>query len=314
MKIKQALIGFLILSCIYIGALFFLQSNEQTQTYAALMQLWHSLPILMGLTFLIYTLRFLRWHYLLTKASYSVPIKASILAYMSGYALTASPGKVGELIRIRYYLPLGVPAHVVISAFVFERAFDLMSVLVLASLYVGRSDIFIFLLGFVLVFLALVLWMAFKPQLLEQIELQLKKWKFNRLSHLIHTLKNGLMGAKVWLNKTDCIVAMLVGILAWLLSALSFVYLLNQLHIQMPLIQALGAYPLAMLAGAASMLPGGVGSVEAVLISLLAVYSVPLVLGSMAAIGIRISAIWMATLMGILSLFYLEFQRLKTNL
>lgn len=314
MKIKQALIGFFLLSCLYIGALFFIQANTQIQTYATLLQLWHSLPVLLGVSLIVYCLRFLRWRFLLSKASYSVPFKAGALAYMSGYALTISPGKVGELIRIRYCLSLGMPAHVVISAFVFERTFDLIAVLVLASLYVGRSDILIFLLVFVFIFLAVVLWMALSPQLLERIEVQFKKWNFNRLSHLIHTLKNGFLGAKIWLNKIDCAVALLVGVLAWLVSSLSFVYLLNQLQIQMPFIQALAAYPLAMLAGAASMIPGGVGSVEAVLISLLAVYSVPVVLGSMAVIGFRISAIWTATILGILSLSYLEFQRLKKNL
>ena len=104
-----------------------------------------------------------------------------------------------------------------------------------------------------------------------------------------------------------------MGVLAWLVSSLSFVYLLNQLQIQMPFIQALASYPLAMLAGAASMIPGGVGSVEAVLISLLAVYSVPVVLGSMAVIGFRISAIWTATILGILSLSYLELQRINNS-
>lgn len=310
-KIKQALIGFLVLISLYIGALFFIQNSQKNQTYDTLVQVWHSLPVLILLTLSIYCLRFLRWQYLLTQASYSLPLKADLLAYMSGYALTASPGKVGELIRIRYYLPLGVPAHVVVSAFVFERAFDLISVLVLASLYVGRTEFFILLLCFVLVFLIVVIGLTFQPKGIEVIELFLKKWRFNRLASIVETLKNGIKGARVWINPKDCTVAMAIGLFVWTISALSFVYLLSQLQIQMPWMQAFAAYPLAMLAGAASMIPAGVGSVEVVLIGLLTLHQVPFFLASMAALGIRISAIWTAILLGIFSLLYLEWRTLR---
>jgi uncharacterized protein (TIRG00374 family) len=70
----------------------------------------------------------------------------------------------------------------------------------------------------------------------------------------------------------------------------------------------MAVYPLSMLAGAASMLPGGVGSTEATIVGLLSLFDVPLGVAALAAIGIRFSSMWFAVLCGFIALSILEYR------
>lgn len=63
------------------------------------------------------------------------------------------------------------------------------------------------------------------------------------------------------------------------------------------------------LAGAASMLPGGVGSTEAALVALLSLFEVPMGIAILAAVGIRLATMWFAVLCGLCALGILEVSR-----
>src|SRR5690606_16572940 len=95
--------------------------------------------------------------------------------------------------------------------------------------------------------------------------------------------------------------------------ALAFAWLLTALDVQVAPAQALATYPLAMLAGAASMIPGGLGSTEAAIIALLASFGVAAGPSTVAAIGIRLATLWFAIVLGMLSITVLE-SRKTTNL
>ena len=42
-----------------------------------------------------------KWHYLLWKNGIHIPIRKSVLIWLSGAALVASPGQIGELIKVQ---------------------------------------------------------------------------------------------------------------------------------------------------------------------------------------------------------------------
>jgi uncharacterized membrane protein YbhN (UPF0104 family) len=100
----------------------------------------------------------------------------------------------------------------------------------------------------------------------------------------------------------------LLGLVAWTLTSLSFVYLTGHLDLQIPVQQALAIYPLSLLVGAVSMLPGGLGSTETTIVALLSLYTENLSLAVLAAIGIRFSTLWFAIVCGLLAIVRLEGQ------
>lgn len=304
MKVRRALIGFGAITFLYIAALIWIDTKNQV--FGELPKLLTILPTLLGLSLLSYFVRYLRWYWLLTRAGNNTNVISGFLAYLAGFAFTATPGKVGELVRIRYLAPQGVPPWRVIAAFVYERAFDLIAVLLLSALVVSRTDIFISVSGFVAVFLTGVVVAALNPAWLTKASAYLRFYQLKRLARICIALRDGLSGCRIWATPLDFMVSMVLGVLAWSITSFSFVWLLIHLGISIPVFSALAIYPLAMLAGAASMLPGGIGSTEATLVVLLSFFDVPLETAALAAIGIRIASMWFAMLCGLFAVGALE--------
>ena len=101
--------------------------------------------------------------------------------------------------------------------------------------------------------------------------------------------------------------------MAWTLTSYGFMWLLGELGLSIHALEAFTIYPLAMLAGAASMLPGGVGSTELAIVLLLGVYGVSASVATIAAIGIRVATIWFAVLTGFICLGILEAWKSKLD-
>lgn len=307
-KTRHAAAAFWLISLAYAGLLFWLDQGKGR--FAQLDQLFMVMPILLGCALTALLLRGLRWQWLLARSGHSTGMTKGILAYFAGFAFTATPGKVGELVRIRYLTPMGVPAARVISAFVFERTLDLLVVLGIALLAAWHWDIFPVVVVFVLSVVFIVLWLVRHPQHFDRLIEELKSWGLNRLAHMIEMVKEGVSSSTIWLTPLDILVSLLLGMAAWGLTAFAFVFLLGHLDISLPLLTSLAIYPTAMLAGAASMLPGGLGSTEATVIALLAGMGVTLSQAAIAAIGIRIATLWFAMFLGLFAMIWFGYLRL----
>src|SRR5882757_9861156 len=87
-----------------------------------------------GLSLLNYVLRIIRWRFYLARLGHTVPRRFAALTYTAGFAYTVSPGKLGEMVRARYYEPFGVPLSDITAAFFAERLLDLIVMVMLAAL------------------------------------------------------------------------------------------------------------------------------------------------------------------------------------
>lgn len=304
MKLRRALLSFALITAVYLLALVWVDSRKQV--FSQIGPLASILPVLCGLSLLSYLLRCARWHWLLARAGHRIPAVRGALAYLAGFAFTATPGKVGELVRMRYLAPQGVPPGRVLSAFVYERSFDLLTLLLLACLAITRYDIFAVGVGFVAVFLTLILGLAYRPHPLTRLSARLRRHRLSQLSRWLRLLRDGLAGCRQWLTPLDLSMALLTGLAAWVATAGAFVLLLQHLGVVMPLLAAWATYPLAMLAGAASMAPGGVGSTELSLVALLSFFDVPVATAALAAVGIRLASMWFSVLCGLVCVALLE--------
>ena len=90
---------------------------------------------------------------------------------------------------------------------------------------------------------------------------------------------------------------------------MSFVLLLHQLGAGLPVLAGLSVYPMAMLAGAVSMIPGGLASTEATIVVLVTSQGASAGTAALAAIGIRLATLWFAILCGLLAVALLERRR-----
>ena len=305
MKLKGSLIGFALITCLYLGLLIWLDARKQV--FAHLPQIWQPLLAMMGMALASFTLRFARWQWLLSRLGHRPPLMYSFLAYLSGFVFTATPGKVGELVRIRYLSPAGVPPKDTISIFVFERLFDLLAVLILAAFHTDRADLLAVALVFVLLVAGVVFLCSTHPSLLDKIINALRQLHAPRAAHWLQTLRDGLLHCRQLTTPLNALISLAGGLLAWLLTSLACIHLLHQLSILLPFQTALSLYPIAMLVGAASMLPGGIGSTEATLTLLLTSGGAPLATAAAAAVCIRIATLWFSIVLGFISMGLLSF-------
>jgi uncharacterized membrane protein YbhN (UPF0104 family) len=308
-RLRHALLGFVMLTVGYIAVL--VVADVRNPTLARGAEVVALLPAMAAMSALGYLARYLRWRRLLARAGHVTAFVAGLLAYLSGFAFTATPGKVGELVRMRYLTPRGVPAPVVFGAFVFERVLDLLVVMCLALLAVGDPRLMAMSIAFVGCFAGGVVTVAAMPGAIGVVQRWLGRRGWSRAARLAGGLHDALVGCRRWLNVGDVSAGAGYGLLAWGLTAASFVWLLHGMGLAVPPLEAFALYPLAMLAGAASMLPGGVGSTELAIVTLLARHEVALETAALAAVGVRLSTLWFSILCGLVSIAVLEAAALR---
>ncbi|MDE2255711.1 MAG: flippase-like domain-containing protein, partial [Betaproteobacteria bacterium] len=96
--------------------------------------------------------------------------------------------------------------------------------------------------------------------------------------------------------------ALLLGLLAWGSEAVGFAWLLHWLGIELSLRYAVFVYAASMLAGAVSVMPGGLGGAEAAMIGLLTLAGARADSAVAATILIRLTTLWFAVGLGMLVL------------
>jgi len=309
MRYKFTIISFIFLTILYSSVLIIVFLSDMS--IKVLVDLARFFPVLFLISIFSYLLRYFRWYWLLLRCGIVFDFIRGVLPYISGFAFTATPGKVGELVRIRYFKPLGVPNHNIISAFIYERFFDLVVVLVISALAASQFVFFRYVTLFVLFVLIVIIFFAVKPGALNALILLFRSYGFRQLSGYIIIFRKGLLGIKAWNNPLDIVVSFILGFFSWTLISISFVLLLGYLDIDVPMLVAFSIYPLSMLAGAMSMLPGGVGGTETVTIVILSTYGVSLEASLLAAVGIRVATLWFAIICGLASLLVLEYRNIK---
>ncbi|RMM28344.1 putative integral membrane protein [Pseudomonas syringae pv. pisi] len=244
-----------------------------------------------------YALRFVRWQLYLSVLGHPLAWRKSLRIYLAGFALTTTPGKAGEALRGVLLRPLGVPYPQSFAAFVSERLSDLLAIVLLTlfglSWYPQAQPMI--LLGLALVLTgSLVL---SRRHLLERLQVSLST-KNTRVSSLWQQLFNVLLAARQCLHGNVLLTASLLSLLAWSAEALAFYWMLGWMGAQIPLTFAVFTYALAMLAGALSFMPGGLGSAEAVMVGLLMFKGMPGADAIAATLLIRLATLWFAVAIG----------------
>lgn len=258
------------------------------------------------LVFLTYGIRYYRWRYLLLRQGASFPDHHGFLAYLSGFAFTVTPGKTGELIRIRYYRQLGVAPERTFGVFVFERALDLLVILLLSLFAAALAPSFGTLAIAVLIFVAALFVAALWPASRRMLTGFAARLPGEPLRRLATFLLRGVDELGRFLRPVEGLVGLLTGTLAWLLTSSIFVGIVHTMGLDLPWPVVLGIYPLAMLVGALSFVPGGVGTTELAIVLMLGQFGIEARDAIAVAVGVRLVTLWFAVAVGILAILLLE--------
>jgi glycosyltransferase 2 family protein len=277
-----------------------LRSDLAQLSLAPILHSWNLLLFAALLSLLNYALRILRWRSYLARLGYELGIGFTALSYVAGFAFTLSPGKVGELARARYYQPRGVPVAQVAAAFFVERLMDLLAVLVLAALILAGLPRYHAAIWSALAAIAAalcVLALLPRAKLASGLgsHLRVPLWLRRPLGAAAGTLA----AARRLLRPDTLTLGFVLGLAAWSLEGVGLGVLASMFATSsLPLPGAVGIYAVAVLVGAVSCLPGGLGSTEAVMTALLVARGVPLAQAILLTLACRLVTLWLAVGLG----------------
>lgn len=256
--------------------------------------------VILGLSLFNYALRYWRWEWYLQKlAQKPVPHRMHLAYYFCGFALSTTPGKAGETVRALYLKRHGISYANTLSTFFVERFLDLLSIVLISSAAAVLFDGY----GPVVVITGLVVFgslpLLHSPALLRFLDAGPTRYSGKigaGLKHLGELLKSSAM----LLKNRELFVGLLSGVIAWLAEAVGFWFLLHILGQDVSMLMAISIYGVAVLVGAISFLPGGLGSTEAVMSLLLISLGVDKSIALAATLICRIATLWFAVFMGII--------------
>lgn len=297
-KLLRRLIFSLIFGVIVFFALLFVGDAKKTIAALASSNWWY-LPLVLLLACGNYLLRFFRWSLYLHRLGVIVPLRQSVTIFMSGLAMSVTPGKFGELIKC-YGLkqtsatPVAQSAAVVFA----ERFTDLLAVLVLAgvgalSFHYGTRVIIISL-----IVLAELLVLVMCRPVIRSVLRQLSAVR--RLSRVMMKVSELYEHTFRLLLPLPLLSGIVLGALAWFCECLAFWFVLIAVHAPLSIGIAIFIYAFATLFGAITFLPGGLGATEGSLTGLLVLRDVPKNEAVAAALIIRGATLWFAVLVGLL--------------
>lgn len=268
--------------------------------------IWPALLLAMPIMLLTYLVRYWRWDWLLRRNGLRLPLLDGLTAYLAGLALTATPGKAGELLRIRYFARMGVRPERSFATFVFERASDLLVILLFsllaAPIFPTLGVLAAVVLAFVGALFALAAWpggLRWSERAAQRIAWQWLRRMARFATGVAHELRHCLDGSSL-------VRSLLAGLAAWGATSVTFLWICSQLGLSLPPLVGLGIYPLAMLIGALSFVPGGVGTTELAIVLMLERLGVPSAAGWTAAVAIRLVTLWFAIAVGALAMLWME--------
>lgn len=218
------------------------------------------IPILLILAFTNYLLRALKWHYFFKVLILDISLKENLWVFLSGLLMAVTPGKFGEIWKSWLIRDLrGYDLRRTVPIVFMDRITDVVAMLTLASfgVFVFRVSILSFTLV-VAILLSMLMVLRSKTIML----------KIFGKSARFDNLRDAYLSSLDLLKLRPFILTVLISLVAWFMECLAFYLTFRGLSVEVGLFESTFIYAISSIAGALTMLPGGLGVTEASLAGL----------------------------------------------
>lgn len=256
-----------------------------------------------------YGVRFVKWHYYLGRIGVQVKPARSLGIFLSGLAMSVTPGKLGELLksyllRTSNGVPLAVSAPVVLA----ERLTDFIALILLCVGGVASSRY-----GMEVVVVATVLVFSFVAIVsMRRVSMALIRGtsRLPGLRKITHRLEHAYESMVRLVMPRPLVVGVVLSVAAWYLECIAFYVILTGFSgVEVTVGKATFIYAFATIAGAITMLPGGLIATEGSMIALLyEVFHVAptTTVATASTLIVRFCTLWFAVLVGFVSVALLR--------
>ncbi len=298
--LKKTVWSLILAVAVYTAIVLYSDASRVVEAISRISLYW--IPLFLSLSLVNYILRFLKWQYFLKRVDVFIPWKESMTVFVAGFSMTVSPGKLGELLKCyllkdRRDIPISRTSPVVVA----ERVTDLISMIFIAIigliLVEHRGAMIAVGAGIVFV-LATMIFLLWKSafSFLTNLLCRIKPVNKHRDSfEKFHTNCSALLDLK------SLMISVPLGILSWGAEAMVLCLVAMSLGIEPGLSVGLAllAHSAGTIAGAVSMIPGGLGLTE-ITIGAILISAMPEVDAAVTTLIMRFATLWFAVLLGVI--------------
>ena len=271
---------------------------EETRAAVARLTVGH-LVLLLALSLANYGARALRWHLCARRLGLPTSLPRNALHFVAGFAMSVTPGRVGELVRSRWlWRETGWPFARTAPLMLIDRAADLAAMAAILGATVALSGMgpAAALPVTLAAFGAAAL--ATRPGVLNAVA-GLGYRLTGRCARLCVRLRHAAQSLDAFRSFGIVAVATLLGAAGWMAEGWAFHLLLGWMGADIRIAPAIAIFVFSTLAGGLTGAPGGVGGAEAAMVALLTLEGVPPEISVPATLVIRATTLWFALLIGL---------------
>jgi uncharacterized protein (TIRG00374 family) len=303
--VRKVLIGTLLGALVFAALSLYADVNELRASLGAFR--WSAFALALLLASGNYGLRYVRWQYYLRRIDVRIAHGESLLVFLSGFVMGVTPGKLGEVFKsLLLYESREISIARTAPIVVAERLTDLVALVLLTAIgsLSFAQGVPIAIAGAIAVALVLVA-SSFRPfgELLLSISERLPLIK-----RIAPRLREAYESLFVLTRPIPLLFATLLATISWGLECLALFVLLAALPgggLSVP--ASSFAYSASTVAGALSMMPGGLGVTEAGMTGLIQALSHGAIASADATAATmltRLATLWWAVLVGAVALAF----------
>lgn len=266
---------------------------------------WGWLSAILGLTLINYILRGVRFHYYLGQLGLkNVSFWTTFRVFVGGFALTITPGKVGELIRVFWLKNIaGVDPTRMVPSTIVDRVIDGLAMAILASFGALIYPEYRLAVGLILAVIgSTIIISQIRPLALWLLNVGERLPVVSRFIHHLHILYENTYEL---LRLKNLLIGLGIGLVCWLAEGFAFHLVLLGLGVENSVNLALLAIftlSLGSILGGISSMPGGLGATEAGMTGILRVLlGLSQNAAATATLLIRFFTLWFGVGLGLLT-------------
>ena len=281
----------------------FLVISDLGEVYAQLNKMDTSyLPIILLLIPLSWIVLFTRWNLLLKNSNVHVPVKDNLKIYLSGFALSITPGKVGELIKSQLLkIKFGIPREKTAPIVLVEQLYNIIGIIGVSILGIWYFELGAHIILIAASLLVILLILISSKRLFDKFLTLLSRIKF--LSQYTSAFSNSYDVLRKSTRGWVVVYATILSIAFWLIESVIAYFVLLSFGINhIEFLSVITTYTSSIILGVASFLPLGIGVVEGSLAGFFTLQGVDVSIALTLVIFIRIFTRWIAVSVGFVSL------------
>ena len=301
MKLENNIILMIVAAAAIYAIFLFISDYQKISDVVIDFKIEYLIPIL-SLVTVSWIPLILMWHLLLKKNGINIPFRKNIVIWLSGSALSLTPGQIGELIKSQliktlYDIPRTKTAPVVLV----EKFYSLTGAIIAGIIGIIILGMDFNLVLFSIAILSIIFLLIYYRPVLQYGLKRITKFKFfskysDNITDSYEILRNST-GSGI---SSICIA---LAICYWIIISLSVYVTLLAFGIEgVSFLKTISIYTSSVIIGVITFIPGGLGITEGSLVGLFTLEGINVSIALILSVVIRLTTLWYSVSIGFIGL------------